>query len=113
MNLDNIENLPAFDVESTRNMRTMLGQEFDDIVDEFIDTTPQLIQALASAIQHANDDEIISLAHRLKSGSANLGMTAFSMVCKYLEEGMRTGERIDFEKALNLVYEQFDRLKAA
>ena len=113
MDLDNIDSLPVFDEENTRNMRTMLGDEFDSIVDEFIDTTPPLIEALQNAIAQSDNDEIVNVAHRLKSGSANLGLTAFSTVCRYLEEGTRAGSPLDFDRAMSLVHEQFAKIKAA
>jgi len=112
MELENIDQLPVFDEESTANMRSMLGDEFDQIVNEFIDTTPPLIEALSLAIEQGDKEQIIGVSHRLKSGSANLGMMAFSTVCKYIEENMRNGDDVDLHHSLSLLVQQFARIKS-
>lgn len=110
MNLDDIEQLPVFDEISTKSMRTFLGDEFNVIVDEFKASTPALLVALKSAAENALHDEIVDISHRLKSGSGNLGLIAFSTTCQYLEEGLRDGLELNIDQTINAINNQFERI---
>lgn len=110
MNAQEVNALPVFDEEGIASMRSMLGDEFDSIVDEFIQTTPPLIDSLKAAVDGGETDEILSIAHRLKSGSGNLGMKAFYTICEYLEHSMRDGKDIAFADVLGIIDEQFTRI---
>ncbi|MDH5259721.1 MAG: Hpt domain-containing protein [Gammaproteobacteria bacterium] len=110
MNLDDIEQLPIFDEISTKSMRTFLGDEFNVIVDEFKTSTPALLVALKLAAENGRHEEIIDISHRLKSGSGNLGLSAFSTVCQYLEEGLRDGLELNIDQIINAIDNQFERI---
>lgn len=110
MNREDLNALPVFDEEGIASMRKMLGDEFESIVQEFIDTTPPLIESLQAAVESGQTDQIVSLAHRLKSGAGNLGLSAFFSICEYLEHRMRTGETVSYPETMAIINEQFQRI---
>jgi len=62
---------------------------FDRIVEIFRTSTPPLIAQLASI--DAPDDEIVRVAHSLKSSSANVGATRLAALARELETEARRG----------------------
>ena len=110
MDLDEIEKLPVLDEVSTRSMRMFLGDEFNVIMDEFKTSTPPLLATLRMVVESGRIEEVVDIAHRLKSGSGNLGLSAFSGICQYLEEGLRDGQEIDVEQTIDVIERQFERI---
>ena len=110
MDLGELEKLPVFDEVNTKSMREFLGDEFNVIVEEFKSSTPPLLGVLKNAADEGRIDEVIDIAHRLKSGSGNLGLSAFSTTCQYLEEGLRDGESLDIDQFVNAIGNQFERI---
>jgi HPt (histidine-containing phosphotransfer) domain-containing protein len=110
MNIEDLEKLPVYDEVNTKSMRAFLGDEFNVIIDEFKTTTPPLLDALKQAVASGKSEEIIEISHRLKSGSGNLGLSAFSTACQYLEEGLRDGLDLNIEQVIDIIDSQFERI---
>jgi len=56
------------------------------IIGLYMDDSPALLNVLHDAIKRSDAGEVRQAAHRLKSGSANLGATQLAARCKELEE---------------------------
>ncbi|WP_348697000.1 response regulator [Duganella fentianensis] len=58
----------------------------EKILQTYLRDTPLQLQAMAQAMQRQDDAALRALAHRLKSGSANVGALALAASCKQLEQ---------------------------
>jgi PAS domain S-box-containing protein len=63
------------------------------VVTSYLETSPDIVDRIRSAVRSQNATELRAAAHRLKSSSAQLGAMAVSAVCRELEQ---MGERQDF-----------------
>lgn len=63
------------------------------VVTSYLETSPDIVDRIRSAVRSQNATELRAAAHRLKSSSAQLGVMAVSADCRELEQ---MGERQDF-----------------
>jgi len=80
---------PVIDHEVLDDLRTMLGDEVDRLIDVFLDDTPRLLSALENAVDGPDYDGLRDAAHSLKSSSANLGAMSLSAAARRIEAGAR------------------------
>jgi HPt (histidine-containing phosphotransfer) domain-containing protein len=71
------------------DLRAMLGNDIDRLIDVFLEDTPRIISALEDAAARPDFDALRDAAHSLKSSSANLGAIALSAAAKRVEMGAR------------------------
>jgi len=78
------------DAAALQNIRALQQPGNPDILARIIglymDDSPALLNVLHDAIKRSDAGEVRQAAHRLKSGSANLGATQLAARCKELEE---------------------------
>ncbi|MCB1877254.1 MAG: response regulator [Chromatiales bacterium] len=75
---------PVIDNQTFRELREILEEEFDELVDTFVTETDGLIGEVEKGL--AGDmDELRRAAHSIKSASANLGATTLSDLAKSVE----------------------------
>src|SRR5690606_33472416 len=80
---------PVLEAEIVEDLRAMLGDEVDRLVDVFLEDTPRLIAALEGAAAGPDFDALRDAAHSLKSSSANLGAMSLSAAAKRVELAAR------------------------
>lgn len=124
-----LENLPTnlvnnnsklatpLDSQVLQAFREMVGQNVDcvlaEIIDCYLDDTPKLLIAIASAIVE-NDAPILQRAtHTLKSSSITLGATIFAKICQELEIISRTGNTEAGKDKLPQLEAEYKRVKTA
>lgn len=83
------------DQDALEQLRVFLGDEVEQLLHEFVATTPQRLQQFTSAMAAGNSDEACRIVHALKSSSGNLGLMAFSSLCRSIEGQLREGEMSD------------------
>ncbi|HNH24643.1 MAG TPA: response regulator, partial [Accumulibacter sp.] len=80
------EELDEFDPTAIETLRQAGGDVLvNRITDMFINQTPAKIAEMQAALSTGDADKLAATAHYLKSGSANLGLTAFSKIARTLE----------------------------
>ncbi|MCO5199486.1 MAG: response regulator [Anaerolineae bacterium] len=70
------------------NLYDVTGQDDDfmvQLLDSFLSTSVELMERLTHGVESGDSAEIRLAAHTLKSGSADVGATAFSHICAELE----------------------------
>ena len=72
----------------------------EKMVSLYMDDSPGVLNALREAIDGGNAEQVRMLAHRFKSGSANLGALELADLCKEMEE---KGRNNDLDDALTLL----------
>ena len=70
------------------------------VVTSYLETSPDIVERIRSAVRSQNAAELRAAAHRLKSSSAQLGAMAVSADCRELEQ---MGERQDLTCANGVV----------
>lgn len=68
------------------------GEIVLDIINAYLDETPDLVGRLRVAISDGNADGVREAAHALKSSSANVGAMQFGEYAKVLESAGREGD---------------------
>jgi HPt (histidine-containing phosphotransfer) domain-containing protein len=100
-----------------QSFRKMIGENSGSIVAEMIDCyledTPKLISAIATALQQGNATQLRQATHTLKSSSATLGAITFSNFCKELEIISRSGNTESGIEKLPQLETEYQRVKAA
>ena len=104
---------PVLDVSVIEELRSILGDEVDRLIEVFFDDTPRLIAALESAALAPNLETLRDAAHTLKSSSANLGCMALSNAAKRVEVGARAGTLERPAVAVALISNEFARARQA
>jgi len=81
----------VLDVDAVDELRALMGNEFDLLVQVYLDETPRKLRLLEEAAAGADADAMIAQAHTLKSSSDNLGARTLAGLARTLEEGLRDG----------------------
>ena len=84
----------SIDPEALESLLNTLGGEYaylEELIDSFLEDTPQLIADLNTAVETEDIAEVHRLAHSLKSNGADYGALKFAELCRELEMGARTG----------------------
>jgi CheY-like chemotaxis protein/HPt (histidine-containing phosphotransfer) domain-containing protein len=106
----------VFDPKALEDLLSMLGGEFDylvELIDSFLEDAPQLLGELNQFVETGNPAGVRRVAHSLKSNGADFGATTFANMCKELEMIGKSGE---LDGAANLaaqIVTEYGRLEAA
>ena len=101
----------VIDHDTLEELRSMLGNEVDRLIDVFLEDTPRLIGALESAAIGPDYVGLRDAAHSLKSSSANLGALSLSSAAKRIELGAREQSLERPAVAVALVANEFQRAR--
>jgi len=102
---------PVLDAEVLEELRSILGNEVDRLIEVFLDDTPRLIAALETAATGPDYEMLRNASHTLKSSSANLGAMSLSNAAKKLEQGIRTQTLERPAVAVALISNEFARAR--
>ena len=103
----------VIDREVLAELRSVLGNEVDKLIDLFLDDTPMLLARLEAAALAPDFEELREAAHSLKSSSANLGAMALSAAAKRVELGARIRTIDRPAVAVALIASEFARARVA
>lgn len=88
----------------------------NELLATYIDTAPDLIEAIQDAAAERATEKGIYAAHTLKGSSRSIGADPLGELCRVLEEAARNGDMDSFaviSKSLPVVFEQLKREIAA
>jgi HPt (histidine-containing phosphotransfer) domain-containing protein len=83
----------------------------DELVDMFLDQTPERISLIHTGIKNSNRDAISRTTHALKASCSYLGLQKMVILCEELEKWSRLGPNAEAEEAfilLAVLDESFD-----
>jgi signal transduction histidine kinase/CheY-like chemotaxis protein len=104
---------PVLDASVLDELRSILGNEVDRLIEVFLDDTPRLIAALENAATGPDMEMLRNAAHTLKSSSANLGAISLSNAAKRVELGARSQTLERPAVAVALIANEFARARQA
>jgi len=96
----------ALNMDILKDLRGLMGDALNDVLQTFIDYVPGQIDELTQAISNDDADSVFNLAHKMKSSSSSIGALGLARVAEEIEligrsgstEG--TGELLDKLKSL-------------
>ncbi len=111
---------PAVDVDAFREQMRLAGAEsaVDQILDTFLDSTPQRVAAITRALASGNATDIERAAHALKSAAGTIGAKSLAALLQQIEAAGKAGDvaaaralqdRLEAESAA--VIDQLTRLR--
>ena len=101
------------DPEVLEDLRELLGDEVDRLIDVFLEDTPRLLASLENAVDGPDYAALREAAHSLKSSAANLGAMSLSAAARRIESGARERELARPAVAVALVTNEFARARRA
>ena len=108
---------PAIDQAALNNIRQLQRPGKPDLLEKivllYMKDLPGLLNALRDAIDQDDAEQVRMHAHRLKSGSANLGALRLAELCKQLEDMGRNNELQQALILLNRVEAEFRLVSVA
>lgn len=84
---------------------------FLEIVQIFLEDTPQRIEVLSGAVVAGDAEKIQKTAHALKGASANLAAGPLRQACQALEKTGRDGQTALAREGFRRVQHEWERLK--
>ena len=87
-----------------------MGEMTVDILKDFLNETPKQLAILRNCLENGDRTILEMTAHSLKSGSALLGATRFSNLCKTLEQVTREGEMTPQSALLEQITAEYSSL---
>lgn len=102
---------PALDRRTLEELKEIMEDEFDDLVQTFLKDAPLLIYEIRDGIQARDTEAVWHAAHALKSSSANLGALQLPVLAKELELLAKAGQRSGSVELLKQMAEEFKRVR--
>ncbi len=105
------EALPRFDLQALLS-RTMGDRTFaKKVVEIFLQSTPETLEALETAIEDSDAKAIARWAHTLKGSAANIGGMLLSELAKLINQSADAGKLNHLPKQFTKLKKEFEALK--
>ena len=99
------------DVEVLQELKEVMEDEFETLVNTFLSDSTQRIAALQSALADGNLDELMKSAHSFKGSCGNMGAPYLAELCRQLEENSRSGISDGSDQLISQIIETFSHVK--
>ena len=103
---------PSLDYGPLDLMRNDFGDAFAELLDIFVESTPDIIAILGQSIANGEIATAGIHAHGLKSSCANYGAMRLSMLCKQLEQQADNGQLADLQEQLSAIEDEYAKVVA-
>ncbi len=107
---DRSDNVAILDVSMLEELKELLGVSWQEFVQSYIDDSKHYIEQLGLAVERGDQSRIATVAHPLKSSSAQIGATHLVSLCKELEEQARTETLQEPGRLLELIVEAYGKV---
>ncbi|MGM0570151.1 Hpt domain-containing protein [Marinobacter sp.] len=85
-------NKPHLDEEALAELRDVMEDEFDILIQTYISDSRERIQALHQALSDNDPDAFAKTAHSFKGSSINIGASRLGDLCMQIEKAGREGD---------------------
>ncbi len=93
------------------SMRNALGEDFDDLVDTYLEGVEDMLRAIPLAWERSDLEELERQAHSIKSSSASVGAVVLSKLARSLEEQARAGGLDGVSEQVRQMEMEFERVR--
>ena len=101
--------MSTLDLGTLNELREMLEEGLDELLDEYLKDAPSQLSKLGDVIEAGDVQAISEVAHSLKGSSGNLGIRAVYSLCQQLEQEARGGSVADGAGSLKAIVEAFEQ----
>jgi len=102
------KSLDPIDQKKFDNLLKLLGEQLNDLVDQFIINGELLLNTMQTAANNANAADLANATHTLKGSSSSLGATALANSCETLYQDARNGNLAHASTHVDNIREQFN-----
>ena len=81
----------AIKMEALDELRSLMGDAVDEVLQTFIDYVPGQIDELGKAIINGDAESVFNIAHRMKSSSSSIGALGLAHAAEQIELIGRSG----------------------
>ncbi|MCH8496914.1 MAG: Hpt domain-containing protein [Marinobacter sp.] len=99
------------DMDALSELREVMGEEFNVLLETFINDSAQRINALHSALHSEDADALGKAAHSFKGSSMNIGATQLGHLCLKVETAGRQGDLTGVESVIADITEEFAQVR--
>lgn len=109
-NMTSIEN--AVKIEMIVELKEILADEFNVLVDSFVDNAQRRLIAIKTGIANSDSEVIRTQAHSLKGSSLNLGARLLPQLCAEMEDLGKSGELSGLSSLFNKIELELARVES-
>ena len=81
----------AIKMDALNELRNLMGDSLDDVLQTYIDYIPGQIDELSKAVANDDAENVFNLAHKMKSSSSSIGALGLAHVAEEMELIGRSG----------------------
>jgi HPt (histidine-containing phosphotransfer) domain-containing protein len=81
----------AINSEALDELRSLMGESLNEVLQTFIDYLPDQINELSTAVFNNDADGVFNLAHKMKSSSSSIGALGLARTAEQIELIGRAG----------------------
>jgi HPt (histidine-containing phosphotransfer) domain-containing protein len=82
---------PAMDTAAFTEMKSIMGDAFREVVQMCLQTLPEQLEAIESAIETRDSEALFNVCHKLKSSSGSIGAYGLAEKAQVVEQIGRNG----------------------
>ena len=75
----------AINSEALDELRSLMGESLNEVLQTFIDYVPDQINELSTAVFNNDADGVFNLAHKMKSSSSSIGALGLAHTAEQIE----------------------------
>ncbi|MFC3681483.1 Hpt domain-containing protein [Bacterioplanoides pacificum] len=100
-----------FDLESFEMLKDVMEDEFDDLIQVYIEDSDRRLPQLQQALTAADAAELRELAHSFKGASSNISAVTLTELCRQLEQAGRDEQLDGLEQTLDQIVGEYRWVK--
>lgn len=81
----------ALNMEALDELRSLMGDALNEVLQTFVDYVPGQIEELSRAVANEDAEGVFNLAHKMKSSSSSIGASGLASVAEQIEIIGRSG----------------------
>ena len=101
---------PVLDESVVEEMKTILEDEYDELVEEYKVDAQQLIDQISTAAEQGDQQSIFAKAHTLGSSSAHMGYMRISKFARHIEALAKNGAEEDYRALVVQLNQHYQEL---
>lgn len=105
------DSIPTLNIETFEDLSSILGGEFYELLNDFMEQTPTQLIQLSNAIANADFSKIYAIAHSQSGSSGNLGLDKFHTLCDEISCAAKQEEITHCQSLVELLCDNFEDCK--
>ncbi len=100
----------AMDMNAYNELKEIMGDILDELITTFLDTMPEQIDLLQTAVAGNDAEQVFATAHRIKSSSSSIGAMGLAEQAEALELRGRAGDVSDSAELLSGILSRYEEV---